>query len=171
MTTTTCHLFIDSPVDELTLVGDDTGLRALLFAEHRAVLSRVSLGREVSRAQAPKVLSAAADQLAEYFAGERTDFELPLVPVGTDFQHKVWDGLRRIPYGSTTSYGELATQVGVRGAARAVGLANGRNPLSIVVPCHRVIGADGSLSGYGGGPARKQALLDHERAVAGLSLW
>lgn len=171
MIPTTCHLLLDSPLDELTLVGDDTGLRAVLFAEQRHAPPRDRLGPQLRRAQAPMVLSAAADQLGQYFAGERTEFELPLAPAGTDFQLKVWEGLRRIPYGSTTSYGELAGQLGVRGAARAVGLANGRNPLSIVVPCHRVVGADGSLTGYSGGARRKQTLLDLESAVAGLSLW
>ncbi|MGI8948492.1 MAG: methylated-DNA--[protein]-cysteine S-methyltransferase [Ornithinimicrobium sp.] len=168
---TTCQLIVDSPVDELTLVGDDIALHAVYFAEHRHAPVRDRLGAPVRRGEAPGVLTAAADQLAEYFAGERTDFELPLAPAGTTFQRRVWDGLHAIPYGRTRSYGELATALGVTGAARAVGMANGRNPLSIVVPCHRVIGADGSLSGYGGGVQRKQALLDLERRVAGLSLW
>ena len=105
------------------------------------------------------VLVEAARQLREHFAGERTAFDLPLAPPGTAFQHRVWDELRRIPYGTTTTYGELALRLGDPKCVRAVGLANGRNPIGIVVPCHRVVGADGRLRGFGGGVERKQALL------------
>ncbi|MBM3673690.1 MAG: methylated-DNA--[protein]-cysteine S-methyltransferase [Actinobacteria bacterium] len=101
-------------------------------------------------------------QLDEYFAGERTEFELALAPEGTPFQLEVWEALRAIPYGETISYGELASRVGRPGAARAVGAANGRNPLSIVVPCHRVIGANGTLTGFGGGLGWKRCLLELE---------
>lgn len=114
----------------------------------------------------PTLVSAVA-QLTEYFEGERTAFDLPLAPAGTPFQQKVWAALTRIPYGSTWTYGRLALEVGVPTAARAVGAANGRNPLAVVVPCHRVIGSDGTLTGYAGGLARKRTLLELEaRAVA-----
>lgn len=108
---------------------------------------------------------AAAAQLREYFAGERDDFDLVLAASGTAFQHKVWAALRKIPYGETWSYGELARHIGQPTASRAVGLANGRNPIAIVVPCHRVIGASGTLTGYAGGIERKRWLLEHERAA------
>ena len=107
-------------------------------------------------------LPAAREQLAAYFAGELTVFDLPLDLRGTDFQRRVWAALREIPYGRTRTYGELATALGAPSASRAVGLANGRNPISIVVPCHRVVGASGSLTGYAGGVDRKRALLDLE---------
>jgi methylated-DNA-[protein]-cysteine S-methyltransferase len=109
-----------------------------------------------------RAFAIARAQLGEYFAGERFEFDLPLGATGTQFQRKVWSELCRIPYGATASYGELARRVGQPGAARAVGLANGSNPLPIVVPCHRVIGADGSLTGFGGGIERKRWLLVHE---------
>jgi methylated-DNA-[protein]-cysteine S-methyltransferase len=113
---------------------------------------------------APDAFPDAVDQLDAYFAGELTEFDLRLRLEGTEFQRTVWAGLCEIPYGETTSYGELAARIGRPRASRAVGLANGRNPVAIVVPCHRVIGAGGSLTGYGGGLERKQALLDLERA-------
>jgi methylated-DNA-[protein]-cysteine S-methyltransferase len=106
-------------------------------------------------------------QLAEYFAGERQDFDLPLAPRGTEFQRRVWEELSRIPYGVTISYAELAHRVGRAGAARAVGRANGTNPIPVVIPCHRVIGADGSLTGYGGGMPLKKALLMLEGVLLG----
>ena len=105
------------------------------------------------------------EQLGQYFAGDRLDFDLPLAVAGTPFQQRVWAALREIPYGETESYGELANRIGSPGAPRAVGLANGRNPIGIIVPCHRVIGASGSLTGYGGGIERKRQLLDMEREV------
>ena len=104
------------------------------------------------------------EQLEAYFAGSRQTFDVPLALAGTDFQRRVWEGLLEIPYGHTMSYGELARRVGRPGASRAVGLANGRNPVAIIVPCHRVIGANGTLTGYGGGLDRKVWLLDHERS-------
>ena len=122
---------------------------------------------ESQRGGLPAALRAAKRQLAEYFDGTRRDFDLPLSADGTAFQRRVWDELRRIPYGETISYGELARRIGKPTASRAVGAANGRNPLAIVVPCHRVIGADGTLTGYGGGLPVKQALLALERRVAG----
>ncbi len=111
------------------------------------------------------VLDAAEAQLGGYFAGERVAFDLPLAPAGTAFQERVWRKLRDIPYAGTWSYGELARAVAQPTASRAVGAANGRNPISIVIPCHRVIGADGSLTGYGGGEVAKRWLLDHEARV------
>jgi methylated-DNA-[protein]-cysteine S-methyltransferase len=108
------------------------------------------------------VLVAADQQLREYFAGQRRSFDLPLAPAGTPFQLEVWRQLLQIPFGFTCSYGELARAVGRPNASRAVGAANGRNPISIVIPCHRVIGSDGSLTGYGGGAPAKRWLLDHE---------
>src|SRR5262245_41055183 len=112
------------------------------------------------------VLELAAAQLAEYFAGERREFALPITARGTGFQERVWRALLAIPFGETCSYGEIARAIGRPAASRAVGAANGRNPISIIIPCHRVIGASGELTGYGGGMANKRWLLDHERAVA-----
>jgi methylated-DNA-[protein]-cysteine S-methyltransferase len=151
---------VDSPIGELTLVGDEDGLAGLYMEVHRHGPARDPAWR---RDHAP--LAQAADQLEQYFAGERTEFDLPLAPRGTDFQLRVWQLLREIPYGETTTYGTLADRLGNPRTVRAVGLANGRNPISIVVPCHRVIGADGSLVGFGGGLERKRALLAHEAAV------
>src|SRR5207247_131999 len=131
---------IPTPVGDLTAVSDGTALTALVFPGRPAA---TPLGDDA-------VLSETRRQLAEYFAGERTAFDLPLRPRGTTFQRLVWDELLTIPYGETTSYGELAERLGRPGAARAVGLANGGNPIAIVIPCHRVIGADGTLTGYGG---------------------
>jgi methylated-DNA-[protein]-cysteine S-methyltransferase len=115
-------------------------------------------------------LAAAARQLTEYFAGQRTEFDLPLEMAGTDFQRRVWAALREIPYGETVSYGELARGLGQASASRAVGLANGKNPFAVVVPCHRVVGSDGSLTGYGGGLDRKRFLLALEQRVSGKTL-
>ncbi|MFK5635744.1 methylated-DNA--[protein]-cysteine S-methyltransferase [Ornithinimicrobium sp. LYQ103] len=158
------YLLTDSPVGPLRLVSDGEHLTGLFFAEHRHAPERA--GTEVGLGEAPAVLREAVVQLADYFAGRRTDFDLPLAAEGTPFQQRVWALLRQIPYGRTRSYGQLAAELGQPGASRAVGLANGRNPLSIVVPCHRVVGADGSLTGYGGGAERKRALLDLERGSA-----
>ena len=114
---------------------------------------------------ATPILRRTAQQLAEYFAGARTEFELELAPEGTPFQQLVWRALRAIPYGATVSYGHVANAIGRPAASRAVGAANGRNPIAIIVPCHRVIGASGALTGYGGGLPAKQFLLEHERAL------
>jgi methylated-DNA-[protein]-cysteine S-methyltransferase len=115
------------------------------------------------------VLAAATEQLRAYFAGERTTFDLPLDMHGNPFERRVWDELKQIPYGETVSYGEIAQRIGAPGSARAVGLANGRNPIAIIVPCHRVIGANGKLVGFGGGLPMKRALLDLEHGVASLT--
>ncbi len=115
------------------------------------------------------MVDAATRQLREYFAGERREFELPLDPRGSEFQKRVWSALRNIPYGTTISYGELAHRVGQPTAARAVGAANGRNPIPIVIPCHRVIGKDGSLTGFGGGLPLKERLLELESPLLGVT--
>lgn len=156
------HAFVDSPVGPLTLVADDGVLCGLYMDLQRHRPDEGALGTAHDAG-----FGAATEQLAEYFAGARREFDLPLRPAGSPFQQQVWSALRQIPYGTTESYGQLAARIGKPGAARAVGLANGRNPIGIVVPCHRVIGADGSLTGYGGGIARKRHLLDFERATAG----
>jgi methylated-DNA-[protein]-cysteine S-methyltransferase len=150
---------VDSPIDRLLLVADATGLRELWMEPHD--LSR--LPAEAERDDA--ALAPVVTQLAGYFAGERTRFDLPLSPQGTAFQRKVWLALREIPFGATTTYGAIAADLGQPTASRAVGLANGRNPLAVIVPCHRVVGADGSLTGFGGGLPRKRWLLEHERSV------
>lgn len=153
------HRVVDSPLGPLTLVIDDEGaLVRLAMADQRHLPDAATFGERDDT-----VAGAAAAQLEEYFAGTRTSFDLALAPVGTAFQRRVWDALVAIPYGETWTYGRLATHLGAPGASRAVGLANGRNPLGIVVPCHRVVGADGSLTGYAGGVERKRWLLDHER--------
>lgn len=155
---------IDSPVGPLTLIASEKGLRAVLWLDDRE--SRVKLGPIDGGDVDPNgILTAAADQLGEYFAGDRIDFDLPLDPAGSDFQHAAWAALRSIPFGETVSYGEQARRMGDTRKARAVGAANGRNPISIVVPCHRVVGANGSLTGFAGGIENKAWLLDHERRV------
>jgi methylated-DNA-[protein]-cysteine S-methyltransferase len=148
---------IESPIGELLLVGDGELLRGLHFQEGRRPMR---VGNSWQRAEEP--FAQARDQLGKYFAGERTEFELPAAGSGTPFQRRVWAALAQIPYGETVSYGELARRIGRPAAPRAVGMANGRNPISIVVPCHRVIGSDGALTGYGGGVERKRFLLELE---------
>ncbi len=150
-----CH--IDSPIGRLLLTCDDNALTGLYMEPEQARASGTSA---LDASAAPLVV--AARQLAEYFAGSRREFDLALCLDGTVFQTRVWRELTKIPYGRTWSYGDLAKRIGKPSAPRAVGLANGRNPISIVVPCHRVIGADGSLTGYGGGLERKRWLLAHE---------
>lgn len=152
---------LDSPVGMLTLAATDDGLHAIEFPRNRHPANRAGWaeGRH-------PVLELAARQLGEYFAEERRAFDLPLAPRGTDFQRVVWLALAGIAYGETISYAQLAQRVGKPTAMRAVGAANGRNPLPIVLPCHRVIGADGSLTGFGGGLPTKQFLLELEGALA-----
>ncbi|MGB0878650.1 MAG: methylated-DNA--[protein]-cysteine S-methyltransferase [Mycobacterium sp.] len=151
---------VDSPVGKLTLAGTEDRLRHLRMVDQTYEPDRA--GWE----PADTAFAAAVDQLEEYFAGQRTEFELELEMAGTPFQRRVWSALMTIPYGQTRSYGEIAMQLDAPGASRAVGLANGRNPIAIIVPCHRVIGANGKLTGYGGGLSRKRALLDLETAKA-----
>ena len=150
--------FYDSPVGRLTLISSDVGLRAVLWPDDE---ERVRIGQWIEQVEHP-ILTKTAAQLEEYFGHERTNFDLPLDPVGTEFQHLVWRRLQSIPYGETTSYGAVAASVDRPEAARAVGAANGRNPISIIVPCHRVIAASGALAGFAGGLGVKQQLLDHE---------
>lgn len=154
---------IESPVGDLRLVARDDHLSAIEFAPFRPPGDGRPLGERDDDAA---LLVRTREQLAAYFAKELTAFDLPLEPSGSAFQRRVWDALLTIDYGETASYGEIATRLGMTVAAsRAVGLANGRNPLPIVIPCHRVIGADGSLTGYAGGTERKQLLLGLEQAA------
>ncbi|MGO9328373.1 MAG: methylated-DNA--[protein]-cysteine S-methyltransferase [Steroidobacteraceae bacterium] len=162
--------FVNSPIGRLLLTSNGEALTGLYMDvpgrdAERHVERAVEDGREDPNA-AP--LPEAARHLEEYFAGTRREFELPLAPRGTPFQERVWQALTEIPYGVTWSYGQLAKRIGNPKASRAVGLANGSNPISILVPCHRVIGADGSLTGYGGGMERKQWLLAHEGFAGGV---
>ncbi len=153
----TAYAVLDSPIGEILLTGEGGALTRLYMAPFDV---------DPIWEHDPDALAEPLRQLTEYFAGGRRDFELALAPAGTAFQRQVWDRLLEIPYGETTTYGALALALGDPRKVRAVGLANGRNPISIVVPCHRVIGADGSLVGYGGGLERKRALLAHEAEVA-----
>jgi len=150
----TSYVQIDSPIGPLLLVGDEAGLHELWFVEGRRRKKPNPEWKENARP-----FAAAIEQLREYFAGEREEFDLPLVFDGTQFQLSVWRSLQKIPYGKTVSYLDLAKKIGNPKAVRAVGLANGCNPIPIIVPCHRVIGSDGSLTGFGGGLPTKQKLL------------
>jgi methylated-DNA-[protein]-cysteine S-methyltransferase len=166
------HVIVDSPIGPLTLVAAEGKLTGLYMDTPRSGSRRQeptaeTLGLPGDPAGEP--FATVADQLAAYFAGRLTEFSLPLAPAGTPFQRRVWAGLREIPYGKTWSYGQLAGQLGNPAAVRAVGLANGRNPIAVVIPCHRVIGSDGSLTGYGGGLHRKRYLLDLEAGVRQLA--
>lgn len=154
---TLLYAAIGSPVGELLLVGDERALRGLYMQEGR---TGAAVRPEWTSAEAP--FRAVHEQLNEYFEGSRTGFELPLELEGTPFQRRVWRALLEIPYGETISYGALARRIGRPESTRAVGAANGRNPISLIVPCHRVVGADGGLTGYGGGIERKRFLLDLE---------
>ena len=156
------HYTLDSPVGELRLCATDTQLTRIDFVHGRKITALPPEAQPVEAAADHSVLSAVAAQLAEYFAGRRQAFALPLAPQGTAFHLRGWEQLRLIPYGTTISYGLLADRLGQPTASRAVGLANGNNPLSIVVPCLRVIGANGSLTGFGGGIDTKRQLLELE---------
>lgn len=162
------YKIIDSPVGKLKLVGSDAGLRAVLWEGEDG--SRIKLGECTEEGQLP-VLIETEKQLAEYFSGHRQVFDLPLDFVGTDFQKKVWAALLDIPFGTTQTYSQLAIKLGDIKAVRAVGAANGKNPISIIAPCHRVVGASGDLTGFAGGLENKQRLLELEGAPATLSLW
>lgn len=153
---------IDSPLGTLTLAASDAGLHAIEFPRNVHPVPRGAGWRESGH----RLLDALQAQLGEYFAGQRRQFDLPLAPQGTLFQREVWAMLAQIPYGTTWSYGQLAQRLGKPDAVRAVGAANGRNPLPIVLPCHRVIGADGALTGFGGGLPAKAWLLRLEGALA-----
>lgn len=158
----TTHTTFDSPLGELTMVAHDGVLAGLYFAEHTRRPRAETFGDRDDGSSA-----AAREQLEEYFRGDRTDFDIALAPRGDAFQRRVWELLRSIPYGETRSYGMLASELGDPKLARAVGAANGRNPISVIVPCHRVVGADGALVGYAGGLVRKRFLLDLEGATVG----
>ena len=166
--TTMRYRTIDSPVGLLTLAGTGSTLMHLRMVDQTHEPDRS--GWEPADEDA---FPDAVEQLAAYFAGELTEFDLDLELVGTDFQRRVWAALRTIPYGETRSYGQIAEQIGSPGASRAVGLANGRNPIGIIVPCHRVIGSTGGMTGYGGGIDRKRALLalEKSRKPANLTLF
>ena len=157
----TFYTYVDSPIDRLMLTSDGTHLTGVYMLDRKQE-PPIRPGWACRSDAAP--LQEAVQQLCSYFAGERRQFDLPLAPAGTPFQLRVWQELSRIPYGATISYGELAARIGNPNASRAVGLANGRNPIPIIVPCHRVIGANGKLTGFGGGIWRKQKLLEIESA-------
>ncbi|MFE2877524.1 methylated-DNA--[protein]-cysteine S-methyltransferase [Streptomyces roseus] len=158
------HSVVDSPYGPLTLVATDGVLSGLYMSAQRHRPAEESFGERVAATEEP--FPEVVRQLAAYFAGELTEFDVPVRLEGTAFQRSVWEQLVRIPYGRTWSYGELAAKLGKPSASRAVGLANGRNPVSIIVPCHRVIGASGSMTGYGGGVERKVRLLAFEAGEA-----
>ena len=158
MTTTT----MDSPVGELTLVADDGGLTGVYFPHHWYRPDPATFGRPADAG-----FGEVKSQLAEYFAGERRRFDLRLTARGDDFQRRVWELIGDISYGQTATYGDLARELGSQVLAKDVGAAVGRNPLSVIVPCHRVVGKDGRLTGYAGGLGRKRFLLDLEQAAAG----
>jgi methylated-DNA-[protein]-cysteine S-methyltransferase len=156
------HTVVDSPIGPLTLVAAGERLACLWMTEHQHLPDPERFGPRVDPGP-EDVLTATARQLDEYFVGDRHNFDITLNgDAGTEFQRTVWAALREIPYGETISYAELARRIDKPTAFRAVGLANGRNPISIIVPCHRVVGAGGALTGYGGGLDRKQILLDLE---------
>ncbi len=161
MTPVKHHTIIDSPYGPLTLVAEDGVLCGLYMTDQRHRPPEETFGTPEDTP-----FAETREQLDAYFTGDLTDFTVPLRLDGTPFQRTVWSHLRAIPYGETRAYGQLATALGTPTASRAVGLANGRNPIGIIVPCHRVIGSTGSLTGYGGGLDRKQRLLDFERGRA-----
>lgn len=157
---------IDTPVDRLFVGASDQGLHLIKFLDQREsegeLIAELEAAASEPASRGGHAIDEPVRQLREYFAGTRHEFDLPLAPKGTDFQLSVWQALRAIPPGVTTSYGAIAESIGKPTASRAVGAANGRNPISIVVPCHRVIGSNGTLTGYGGGLDRKAWLLNHE---------
>jgi methylated-DNA-[protein]-cysteine S-methyltransferase len=159
---------IESPVGALTLFASQAGLHAVLW-DHEVQSCRPNTAGFAEDPHHP-ILKEAGRQLGEYFAGSRTRFELALAPRGTEFQQLIWRLLREIPYGQTLSYGDLAARSGDRNRSRAVGLANSRNPISIIIPCHRVIGRSGALTGFGGGLPSKAFLLDLEQRVQGAQM-
>jgi methylated-DNA-[protein]-cysteine S-methyltransferase len=156
---------IESPLGPLRLVARDDELAGVYLPEQNVQTVPAAEQRSTVPPAQAKVLEIAALQLAEYFAGARTVFDLPIGPRGSGFQERVWRALLAIPYGTTITYGELAREIGRPAASRAVGSANSRNPISIIVPCHRVIAASGELTGYAGGLAAKRWLIDHERVA------
>ena len=161
----TRYRIIDSPIGLLTLAGRGPVLTNLRMVDQTYEPDRADWELD------DRAFPDAVEQLEAYFAGELREFDLNLEMAGTAFQRKVWNALRTIPYGETRSYGEIAQQIGAPTAFRAVGLANGHNPIAVIVPCHRVIGANGSLTGFGGGLQRKSTLLDLEKSAASLTLF
>lgn len=159
---TTYATHLDSPLGVLTLLSDGESLTGLFMPS-----SKGNPAVDPAWGTHTPVFDRTAEQLAGYFRGELRTFDVPLAPAGTPFQQRVWSALREIPYGETRSYRDIAIRIGAPTAVRAVGLANGRNPLSVIVPCHRVVGSNGALTGYGGGLHNKQLLLDLERRSAG----
>ncbi|TCC52681.1 methylated-DNA--[protein]-cysteine S-methyltransferase [Kribbella capetownensis] len=157
------HAIVSTRIGDLTLVASDNALAGVYFPHHWVKPTPETLGEQVEATD--PLLSEAARQLDAYLAGERTGFDIPTVLRGDEFQRRVWSILEEIPYGATSSYGEIAERLGDRTLAQQVGKAVGQNPLSIVVPCHRVVGKNGSLTGYAGGLKRKQFLLDLEEPV------
>ena len=156
---------VSTPLGDITAVADDAGLTQVILAgDDGSVLAEATEGGPIA--------DAAAAQLAEYFAGERMAFDVPLAPEGTEFQQTVWKALGDVPFGTTATYGEIARAIGQLTATRAVGAANGRNPIPIIIPCHRVIGASGELTGYsgGGGIETKRRLLDHESGTLSFAI-
>lgn len=166
MTTDLRTATLSTPLGELRLDADDDGLCGVYFAEHRHPPPPAAA---LASPRHP-ILALARAELADYFAGRRRAFTVPLAPRGSEFQRRVWAELRAIPFGERRSYADLARAIGRPGASRAVGAANGRNPISIIVPCHRVIGSDGALRGYAGGEASKRWLLDFEGERGGVAL-
>jgi methylated-DNA-[protein]-cysteine S-methyltransferase len=156
---------LDTPIGPLTVVATDTAVVEIRLPTPDPGVRHVSDIWSDQSGDQSGVLGRAVRQLEEYFAGVRTDFDLPLAPTGTPFQRAAWDVLRTIPYGATMTYGEQARRLGDPNKSRAVGAANGRNPIPVVVPCHRVVGSDGRLTGYAGGLDTKAWLLDHEQRV------
>ena len=154
--TDTYQAQLDSPIGVLTLVASDEGLRQILWED------QAEQAEDATPAETHPILAAALAQLAEYFAGDRVEFDLPLDLIGTDFQKAAWLALADVPYGETSSYGEQAERIGRTGAFRAIGAANGKNPIPLIIPCHRVIAADGKLGGFSCGLHRKAWLLSHE---------
>ena len=156
---------VSTPLGDITAVADEAGLTQVILAgDDGSVLTEATEGGPI--------VDAAAQQLAEYFAGERMAFDVPLAPQGTEFQQTVWTALGDVPFGTTATYGEIAKAIGQLTATRAVGAANGRNPIPIIIPCHRVIGASGELTGYsgGGGIETKRRLLDHESGTLSFAI-
>ena len=160
----TSHVVLPSPIGPLTVIAEDGAITHVHLGDAKHGPAAEALGPPAEPTEEP--FASAAAQLAAYFAGDLHEFDLPLAPRGDDFHQRVWALLREIPYGETRSYGDIARALGDRNLAQAVGTANGRNPIAIVIPCHRVIGADGTLVGYGGGLDRKRFLLALEEPSA-----
>jgi methylated-DNA-[protein]-cysteine S-methyltransferase len=159
------YQFLETPIGTLLIAGDERAIHRIEFPKDGAAGKPEASWTESARGP----VGDAVRQLREYFSGQRTDFDLPLDPQGTAFQRGVWKRLEEIPYGETISYGELAKRVGNPKASRAVGAANGQNPIPIVIPCHRVIGANGKLTGFGGGLPTKEKLLELEKGQLALN--